>query len=1036
MLRMAPAAVVLVCVIGAAPAAADTPLVYVRCARTTATLDLTGEVTVGGATVTRTRRMTGLDVYDVMPDVSHFFSGFSAPCDLVYRDAGGAERVLHDCSTTATDAAACAAMDPAVSFDGKTIAFTVFRGSLFHPRENVHPLVLDPAATNTNLLATTYPNRLLDTTEAQLHLVDVATGMVTPLPHTPGTYDTGPAFSPDGRLLFTSTRDDRRRTMVPGTNSTIRSAQLWAMDVDGRNPELVSPHGLGQEEHPFVLRDGRVAYTSWQGFGAIPFRYGNGSVGGFTTLDNLFQLFTQHPDGANPFALFGMHAGDHTPITSVGVDHKASHFLTQTRDGRVWTTDYYRANNNGLGHVLGLMPPPDGQEGMLSEAAPLGDLYAPTDLVKLAAWSTSSDGMAGRMPMPPLTPAGYADPMPYAGKVGHPAVLPGDQLMVAWGKGPCSTVSGNEVFDWLGRPRPPWTSGSGQGTAMNVITSLGLDTPGCDLGLYRVEAVPVAHPSQLTRLVDSRDWHELMGRAVVPYQELMGVAAPAVLPRADRAVSRPELPPGSPFGLLGAASITDRETRPIHGIHFAGEHQWSLQGTDTIDYTDDELCGVRILAVQPNRGDRIHEDLFDLTGERVLILGEVPVRRPGAPMDPSGNLDTSFLLRMPADTPYVMQGIDCDGRTLNSDQTWQSLRPGEEKTCGGCHVHSRPSRISFAQSAAAAEGFEVARLGEGEVPLLAGRDGDGVAVRTVAGDGLQIGFERDIVPIFERRCVSCHGGATPAANLALDRPGLTGASGGNPPSTWWCLVVDRGQSCVPAAQRFDTGAGGGTTFRRPQVTRYLRALNARGSLLYWKAAGQRTDGRRDDTFTTASPRDDQDLDFGPAHPTTITAEELGLLGRWIDLGAPGGAAELEDTSRPTLTLAAIVAGDAVTELRVGTVDVPSGIEPTSLTVCVVAADGTCGPDLAGDADPHGVVAISLPTALTDPDVEVEARVSDKAGNQSVLRRTVRRLLDTPPPAPETPDAGGCCQTGGSGGGPWLVALVLGALLRRRRTPAP
>jgi len=107
-----------------------------------------------------------------------------------------------------------------------------------------------------------------------------------------------------------------------------------------------------------------------------------------------------------------------------------------------------------------------------------------------------------------------------------------------------------------------------------------------------------------------------------------------------------------------------------------------------------------------------------------------------------------------------MQGIDCDGRTLNTDQTWQHLRPGEKKTCGGCHVHSKPSRIAFQNSYAATNTYVIPQLGEGRVPLLTGKVGDVIgtrnAVPTGEADGfptygLQIVYDRDIQPIFNAR---------------------------------------------------------------------------------------------------------------------------------------------------------------------------------------------------------------------------------------------------------------------------------------------
>lgn len=249
------------------------------------------------------------------------------------------------------------------------------------------------------------------------------------------------------------------------------------------------------------------------------------------------------------------------------------------------------------------------------------------------------------------------------------------------------------------------------------------------------------------------------------------------------------------------------------------------------------------------------------------------------------------------------------------------------------------------------------------------------------------------------------------------------------------------------------------------MSRDVRAFNALGSLLYWKAAGRRTDGNLDSTFDDRSPNDDRDIDFGPAHSTTITAEELGLLSRWIDIGSPGGAGELRDTTRPTLTMAGVVRDGAVAALRVGTLDVPSGIDPASLEVCVLdgASDGGCGPNLATAAAMHDAIELALSTPLRDPEQQVRARVRDRAGNETVVQYTVRWLLGmSPAPVPvddvqpvdasasasadgssasdggAPAGAGSSCacstpsRTGASGGPAWALLTVAGVMLQARR----
>ncbi len=999
-------------------------IVYSRCMRTTGSIDITGNVTVNGVTNTQTRtNMRGLDIYDVLPDVSHFFGGFSAPCDLIYRNASGNETVLYNCSTafgTPTNGSqSCAALDPAISFDGQTVVFSVFEGTLVTKSRHINARVINPNADSANAAFVEFPNLYLNTTGAHLHKVDIATGAITSMPFVSGIYDSGPAYLTDNRIAFTSTRDGNTHTSVWRMGSSGKGTRIWAMDLFpfGSNLDLSSHHSLSQEQHPFLLKNGQLAYSSWQIFGGLPFRHTNGSPGFFTTLANLFHIYTQAPDGAENFALYGQHSGDHQN-SSFGEDHNAAHFIGQTSDSRVWFADYYRANNNGLGVLVGVMQEPAGQEGIHpNDATNRGDIYVPRDVINFASWATNGDDMARFMPLlgngsTPAPNPNYPDhSLPFAGKVGHPAGLPNNKLVLSWGKGPCTTVMGNGIFSHLGLTTPPLTSGSGQGTAINLMASLieqlGIaDSPGCDIGIYKATSIPNQHPNDLELIVDSKNWHEIMAKAAVPYSAIHGVTHPVFIPSADTLTQHGLLTTGTPFGLLGAASITDRETHPRDGITFVGEHQFNNQGTDTIDYVDDDLCGVRILGVMPNRSSNSWRDTANIAGERVAILGEFSVLNKDSNgnriIDPSGNLDTSFLVRFPANTPYLMQGIDCDGRTLNTDQTWQQLRPGEKKTCGGCHVHSQPTRIEFPQSFAATNNYTIPKLGEGTVPLLAGLNGNnvntvnGVATGDTAGTptyGLQVVYDRDIQPIFDNHCVSCHSGASAAAGLNLDRPTIppafnTGFSF-DPTTTWGCLVRDLVQNCVPANKKVVTNVGNGFTLRRPQLTKYIRALNSRGSLLYWKAANQRTDNKLDSDDST-------DIDFGADHPTSITPYELGLLSRWIDIGSAGGQLELLDTQKPTLHLAATVNNNEVTELKVGTVDLGSGINTNSLVVCVLDINDNCISNLAGNANSEGVVSIALSTSLNNPSTKIFASVEDLTGNVTEVTRNISWFLAAPP----------------------------------------
>ncbi|MCB1719902.1 MAG: hypothetical protein KDK05_32670, partial [Candidatus Competibacteraceae bacterium] len=143
--------------------------------------------------------------------------------------------------------------------------------------------------------------------------------------------------------------------------------------------------------------------------------------------------------------------------------------------------------------------------------------------------------------------------------------------------------------------------------------------------------------------------------------------------------------------------------------------------------------------------------------------------------------------------------------------------------------------------------------------------------------------------------------------------------------------------------------------------------------------------------------------FGDPHPTTITPNELATLSRWIDIGVPGGGnTELYDTQKPTLHLATADSG-SVSQLRVGTVDLGSGINPGSLIVCILGTSGGCS-NLAGTAEPHGVTVVNLGAALSDPDTEIYARVEDMAGNVTEVYRSVDWFLNNASGNPNTGDS--------------------------------
>jgi hypothetical protein len=797
-----------------------------------------------------------------------------------------------------------------------------------------------------------------------------------------GVFNTGGTWSPGGRIVFTSSRNN----LAPprAFNWIQRDLQLFAMDDDGANVETIGHFNLGMALHPQILLDGRIAFTSWEMQGVRDLRQ--------------FALWTVRPDGTLWNSLSGYSEGA-----------LAHHFMTQMPGGDIVVTRYYNLNNNGFGDLVRFPVDPPGPDFGPIDASDGHIPFERIGQVLLTPWTTPDDYPAP-CPGRESDPYGSGDANACAGadrrgKLTHPAATPsayGDparaDLLAAYTVGPAnhngSYVNTGAAFPWY------------HGEIVLLPDGAPVPTPGA--------SVPGRPPGLVTILAEP-GYNLQWPRPLVTYKRLYGVDAPPLLPEpTDFAIRAERLTPGQPFGLLGSSSLLWRDTEGAFGPYLADRDpfnepdqnppRWTRQGADAGVYTDDDVYAVRILMQQaqtdrtyPNGGAR-----FAVAGgERLRILGEIPVRKNGHPrlLHPDGSLreDTSFLAKIPADTSITLQALDRRGMVLSMAQTWHQVRSGEARyDCGGCHAHSKEP-LAFAATAAARPTYAIPDLAH-TTPLLALDAGGATTVNALAAHAVTVEYVRDVLPILERRCASCHGAASPAGGLPLTAAaGSVSRPDGTFPRTYYQLVRDReGEFSAPPLGPY------GLWFS-PQLTRYVRAFQSRQSLLSWMVWGERLDGR-----TNASRSDD--LDFAPSasHPAEIgisgmTFEEKMTLARWIDLGAPIELGKpwgfLEDDLRPTLLLRpstnrARSAGGLDT-LEISAFDVESGVVPASLTVTSNLRLGRFAPgaNLAAGKplDPEGkVLRLALPRRVLLSERPVfTVRVKDATGHQTEIVRSYR-----------------------------------------------
>lgn len=121
--------------------------------------------------------------------------------------------------------------------------------------------------------------------------------------------------------------------------------------------------------------------------------------------------------------------------------------------------------------------------------------------------------------------------------------------------------------------------------------------------------------------------------------------------------------------------------------------------------------------------------------------------------------DGSAHFLVPADRSIFFQALDEDFREIQRERTYVNYRTGEVRSCTGCHgqSHRTPKPTDPAIPLALTRSPSVPQPQPCDL-VENGGDGD---------PGQVIHYPTDIQPIFDRKCVSCHGPKDPAGDLRL-----------------------------------------------------------------------------------------------------------------------------------------------------------------------------------------------------------------------------------------------------------------------------
>ena len=438
--------------------------------------------------------------------------------------------------------------------------------------------------------------------------------------------DVAPKFLPDGRIIFSSTRQRRSKAILLDEGKPQFSAldedrdeealTLHVMEIDGSNIEQVT-YNQSSDLDPAVLSDGRIAFSRWD------------NVAGRDRIS----LYRSNPDGTDHELLYGVHSHDTGP------------------NGEV--VEFVEATELPDGRLLVMMRPP----GPVSR---MGALPVAIDIASFVEHDQpvfSSAGLltdAQEILIPGDVTLDETRP-PLQGRYAHisPLFDGTSRLIVAWSQ--C------RLLDTTSDPLNP---------VIGPCTTENLNNP--DM----VEADPLYGVWMHDTIEDTQQPIVLPTEGSA-YSEVVimenRVAPPVILDKTAGIDLDPDLVSES-VGTLHIRSVYDFDGTSVADLAALADPAQTLAAdrparflrvTKSVSIPDDDIVDLDGTAFGRSQAQLMRE-----------VIGY-------APIEPDG----SVKMKIPANIAFWVEVLDADGRRITPrHNNWMQLRPGEEATCNGCHT--------------------------------------------------------------------------------------------------------------------------------------------------------------------------------------------------------------------------------------------------------------------------------------------------------------------------------------------------------------
>ena len=464
----------------------------------------------------------------------------------------------------------------------------------------------------------------------------------------PDVNDVAPHFLPDGRIVFSSTRQTEAQAALLNEGFAEYIAEdeartepnfaLHVMNANGTDIHEIS-FNPDHDRDPSVLMSGEVMWTRWDD---PPAKDG-------------MQLYTSNPDGTNLQLLYGANSHDTGPNG------------TATPDA---TIEFVKAKEMQGGSVLALIRP---YMGAQSATAPLGTDFG-GDLVEINVKDYVENTQA-TLADPSLTGPGQTPATTYD-VLTIPGPSPGGRF-----------YDGFPLWDGTGRILVSWTQCRLLDTTTNQIEAC---TPSALASPTATDAPPLYSlwmfdPAQNTLQPIFQPTAGIMVTDVVAAQSR---ALPAVI-----LDGQPGVTLNQAFYNASVGAIDIRDVYDFDGVDTAVPSSVTLaNGATPATQRPARFVRIETQVPQPDPAFlklNVPNSAFGVTDYMRGIFGYAPVQPDG-----------SVYIQVPANVPFQIDILDANARRiLPTHNAWLQVAPGEVVKCNGCHTPAAQQNPAAGQTA-------------------------------------------------------------------------------------------------------------------------------------------------------------------------------------------------------------------------------------------------------------------------------------------------------------------------------------------------